>query len=1470
MPDSDSGQPIAKVRRRAVRLTITIVLGLTLLYLALPWLVPNRLIASVLVGRLESLMRRSVQVDSVDFGYGQGLSISGLRIARRAGFGSGSLLAAEEVSIPLSSSRLARPLKLLSYLTGISAGPFDAIHIRRPQCWVVADERGALNISDLNDRGGARLPARLFELSQLTLSFQDLRSAPSDALDAATQQIILPNLTCRLAPTTGRVDWVGGLESVPGKDEGNVAVTGDITSPRLSSDVTLGGGGSIQWRDLDLNQIPRMLLPLEQLEGLEGSSNGTLEVQVSADLVVNFAADVHLAEAQLQLSDGRRWPTFAQADLALAGRWDPQAESLEISRFEYETPAGLIIRGREPGRPAITIDPTAEQQVSVTLAGQAEIRVLQAQLANLDESLLRKLDARGPCRFEFDFSRNLNRQHYRFSIDASRANIEQQRYFVLPAGETKRLDVSLSRDLTEGWRLQQCEMALNDSSLRFAGDWPVAAGVESLSEKIRQWVAKGRGELEVKTADLGNLFERIPLLGATLAQVTGRGPVLIRHQFTPGQEGLRISGQWHLGRSTVLKIGDTGFFTKSEGKELTLEYNALLPQNNQMGNLDDVGFELRYGRTQLKTVGEGAELTIAAKLPSSKWDRDKLHRGTLQASLSSSLAISDIEDGLTLFPGLGEHLTQRFPTGHSLSGNCQARLDLNGAVIHRQPVLRLHLEVDADQLSARLGERFRSTPDDRCQFELDYSYDARRQSHSQLIGLAATLSGGRFRALSEWSGRNDVAAVWPSREVAVAVEFDDLRRFLTHWPAVQKRLAPYGLSGGGELALKFSREKDVEHWKARADLTATNLPATEDGWTKPAGVPATLVFDGRLKARRREDDSGVVSIDRLDLLLGSSALEVTSLTAEIGNLDPAGPAHGALDDTDIARVPFLGKLVLAGRAEVKLEPPWPVSRLNRRLDQWLSQYSVDGRITTDFTLDYDGSRWKFEGQSDATTLAFDASPRMSKADGLATSLEFSLRSVSDPQNDGWGLRFAGCELRVGRFSASVIGDVIWHGGASVLAAPRSTDLALAMDLPDLSLLRQVWPGLSGVSLSGGVSAAVAVAGTAPGWPVYSALLAFNDARLDYGVSEMSADGAVQYDNGRWQSDSLRLGLGPVRALLSGTGCLTDADEPFELTVGLSELDRNQTYLMLQAAADDLAKLMTNATGRNFEPSTLTDALIGNLLADRLHADALVRIDKLHWPDDARHVVHTAEELVSSLTWRAGDFDWQLRGALGGGLLQAQMTGRPGDYELQCVLAEALPDADIERWLHAVFPGLDAVGSIDYSYVSGTPPVDWAVADDPPQAFGELIVRGGTLRGKAAPNWVTSVFPRLNLAAFDFDLMHDWFSVYADGRVQHQAVFQGKYYHVYASGGENGDGTMEYEIGIDLLGGLDSPYWATRGGGRIPLFVSINRVGDNGELLEESVKYEPLELVKALLWGANPIHTAYLALRKRIMEGRARD
>ena len=592
---------------------------------------------------------------------------------------------------------------------------------------------------------------------------------------------------------------------------------------------------------------------------------------------------------------------------------------------------------------------------------------------------------------------------------------------------------------------------------------------------------------------------------------------------------------------------------------------------------------------------------------------------------------------------------------------------------------------------------------------------------------------------------------------------------------------------------------------------------------------------------------------------------MTGFTAEFDNFGEFAqfPSEPSVDPD---APPVLRRLRCSAHVAAALEGPWRAQAFNRRLDDWLERYETAGELTLDWDLSYDGARWALTGLANATDLAFTAPPQFTKPAGLPAEFEIEAgivpgSSTASPTT----LKLRLCELRVSEMSASVNGTLVAHSARNLLEKAEAADLAVTFDAPDLSQLVQVWPGLSDAELSGHLRLAAALAADNAGWSVDSAMLDMNEVRVSAGDSDLSADGIVQYDQGRWRSDSLELQAGSWRALLAGEGCLADSGNPLQLAVRFGEVDGDQATADLRSLISDAAILWVRATGHSITGADLEEMLLGDSQFGALHADVALQFDALQWFDFDRRVTHHFDEVVSTLVCRQGECDWEVRGGYEGGLVQAQAQGRLSDPEVQIVLTEALSTEHIRMLLRAAYPGLEPTGTVDYSRIPGAPPQLWSAEEGQAVAFGEVIVRGGVLRGKAGQGWVATIFPRLNLAAFNFALMHDWFTEYADGRIQHQAIFLGRYYTLYASGWENNDATVAYQIGIDLLGGLESAYWATSGSGRIPLFESVTRLGDDGEVLEETVNYVPLDFVKAILWGANPIHTAYMALRKRIVE-----
>ncbi|MCH8808117.1 MAG: hypothetical protein IH986_18785, partial [Planctomycetes bacterium] len=472
------------------------------------------------------------------------------------------------MSIPLSRYALARPARLLGHLLGINTAPFERIQIRQPQCWAVVNEQGALNIADLNDRGGARLPARLFDITGLTLNFIDLRPSAIE-IGSDQQQIVLPTLKFSLTPSTGRVNVEGGHQAADEDAGGRVAVSGEITTPRLSADAPLGGGGSIQWRDLDLRQVPRLFIPFEGVQALRGFSDGSLEVQISEDLNITFSADVELYRPTILLSGGRSWPLFEQSSLSIAGRWDPQAGYVEFSKLKYDAPPAFSLTGRSAaGGLAAIIDPHSQRQAVVTLSGRADsLDVLRKQLAILVPALSTQhsalsFRADGPCEFEFDYARTIQSERYDIRLDATQSRIVWDDRVNLPAGETKRLALTLNHLGAGQWHWQRCDVTIGRSTLAVTGDWPVdsseppsdassdASSLDGLLHRLRT----SSLQLAFETADFAELFDRAPVLSQWLPHVDAKGPGSLRLEFVPRAEGSRFAGHLDLGADAALNV----------------------------------------------------------------------------------------------------------------------------------------------------------------------------------------------------------------------------------------------------------------------------------------------------------------------------------------------------------------------------------------------------------------------------------------------------------------------------------------------------------------------------------------------------------------------------------------------------------------------------------------------------------------------------------------------------------------------------------------------------------------------------------------------------------------------------------------------------------------------------------------------------------------------------------------------------
>jgi hypothetical protein len=152
-----------------------------------------------------------------------------------------------------------------------------------------------------------------------------------------------------------------------------------------------------------------------------------------------------------------------------------------------------------------------------------------------------------------------------------------------------------------------------------------------------------------------------------------------------------------------------------------------------------------------------------------------------------------------------------------------------------------------------------------------------------------------------------------------------------------------------------------------------------------------------------------------------------------------------------------------------------------------------------------------------------------------------------------------------------------------------------------------------------------------------------------------------------------------------------------------------------------------------------------------------------------------------------------------------------------------------------------------------------------RSSGEMIVEGGEVWGAAAPRAIQRIFPKLELARFQFSRLHNWFEKEADGKTVNRMIYRGTPWSLYMNGWSRADGTFQYEIGVDLLGPIESEYWATADRGRVPLFIKTGQVV-GGKIRNEVIRYLSPQQVLGRILKDNLLTITYHAVRQQVLRG----
>ncbi|MCK6455478.1 MAG: hypothetical protein L6Q92_02955 [Phycisphaerae bacterium] len=1502
--------------RRGVRFVVVAFLVLAATYATFPyWLPRGEWLRQRVIEDLSRSLGAPVHIGELEISWSRGVQVRSIRISDAVA-PSQPLVSVDEVRLGLN------PIGLL-----LGHG-FERADFVRPAVTVRIDPGGRLNLGQLEPKLDGELPTRRW-------SIEDARVAVIDERHATRFDLRLADISIEIEPRTGRtaVRLDGELiqaiasRSTAGAIGGDATLTipnmidGGATNAEARAEAApeplLNGRGSLHWDGIDLATLPIRMIPGLHEAELTGRWSGQIRGTLTDDLQQRWRFETRVSKLHYRARRSEPFWQLGDASLSGEGHWDPTADRVECSEFEFQMP-GLTLRGCGPWAPdasdqrgeasAFVWALNGDTRFSCGLCGEVEdmkrlLRWLPPKVARAvapDEAQI--ATAGGAFGFKL---------HWRSGPALTEAAVRVEgRGLTLGAGWPIRLDGRVPVELSARAALDGASriLAISDTRIVLGGTRamvtariPWEDGALGGDRVAGRWLQacwrRGEGSIGLESNDAAEALAIIPALDWRSPGMVLSGPLRAAFDFhgAPGGSRIRMTGT--MSNRTVCRAPP--WFEKSPGRELSWSVEAADVERPD-GLFPDLVARLRYGTAEVvaNRLPDSDELGGAFRVAIQRRAADAASTGdsvtasgselapeyTIDSAVRMAVSIRESEHLAELFPALlmsdaANGAVSRVPL---VQGNGTARLEGNlrhsvsGRVM--QPELwRVSATIDARDFRINVPDRFDKRRGDKAECIVNYWFDRRsaRDVH-RLAAVVRTQAANLDTTLDLGGGR---------QRLTVDCRVDDAQAIAAVSPALRPVVEAHQVRGGVRLLAELARTPYDEDRSFQLDLTdlafASSPSSGPDAWSKPRGVPCSL--DVRL--RSRHDDRGVEAaagdageasglelwrIDRFDAVLAGCRLRAPG-----GRLELMPDAL-----TRLNRAPGSGDSVLGGAiraveldAEASLILDSTLLALSPGLERLVEEFDALGHCTARCTVRGGAAGLRFNGRADTTRLNFRVPGVLTKPAGMAATLDWDVETVVDhTRAAGPGaLRAMVHELAgaVGGVNVRASGTVRWQGPGdgedgggllSELEARLRTEVACA----DLSAVPESFGPIRVTDettlrpVSGGLEARFG--------------LTWEGGRARFDSAEARFRGA------RWLVE--RPKHEPLSFDLDGAAALSDRTvESRGLAVRCDGLDG--TFAAMLEWLDDRPRGTVMLSARALDLPRLR-ARVEEVLprGDGSPEPTIRAAMRAMSESDVRAVIHCRDAVMFGLTggepFRPSELSIDVRavesklstsfhaavnGGVVTGLFEVPLHEEDPYFDLAYEARRLSPAPNTRPIVEAFFPGMEVSGRvtlIDRSHqrLFGRPG-----EQDFPTGHGEMIVEGGTIRGRAAPLWVTRIFPRLNLAEFEFTRMENRFEKLRDGRQNNSMTFFGNYYHLYVEGFTTADARAEYEVGVDLLARV-SPDLSRIGQGRVALFNKTGRIRE-GKMEDEVVSYLTPGQVSQKILTNNLVTISYYALKKQV-------
>jgi hypothetical protein len=1460
MPEPEQPKPR---RRWSGKRTIWLLAGLLVLAIVtvifLPELLPDAAVRREVQAVLEERLGRPVSIDSASFRWGEGLTITGLRV-RESHAGDATLLAsAKKLTIQFD------PLEAARSITGYSM-PLDSVHLSGLELWLTVRKDGTLNVADL--AGGEPVRIRSVQIADACVHV---------ANEGLGRRLTLKSVNASFGElaTTGHgyVSLSGELDA---PTPSSFSMTANLNRLDPAGAEPLSGSLKAEWTELAWPQIVGLFSADNRLAEILATTSGRMALTFGHGA---WDAEGFVSATQVLLARQEVWGGPA-ADPA-GPRLDAVIPNVLLG-FQLKQPAAKpvksLIRLLAPGvlvkvsgtvrveRPTGT---AADAKNAWSIAGlwvlkepdlRATASVRWAQLCHSIaplEEWTKGLELEGTAKLDVHVGSTADEPPIVGSLDLTETLLAWPGVLEQRSRQTVLLKVEAS--LPDGLAVldvEKCDLITGSGTAAASGRLPLAPFLGDVrpagAAPGGPWAgASFEARVDIKYVE--GLLAMAPGLTSSLQRLKMDGPMQFHLSCAPGETGAAsgragaLPAQWKARFQANLTdtrlevappIPDAGApaaaaapspaepqegLKKPAGTRASLEAVATLtPEVRKAGDRTEAVLTLDVGSVKCHLAKSSLIWTGAAEMT---WTAP-----SWPALLSSPASTGRFRGMLaaTAMESAGAVILPASFGGEVAPVSGSAAFDVQAELAGQR--LAGRVSADLDKVAIRAGDAFVKPADLPASMTLTGALELRGGRHAQgelaldLPGARATVTGrgpaalppapatpaeavvdSLIARLSQWAG--------PGVSLELDVKVSDIARAVEHCPALKRSLEGFGAQGRaaegsaevkGLITLKSSAldvETAVTLDRAKLDLG----PYLK----KPLGMPMTLVLAAEVTNPQPRT---------VELKVANARAQLAGSSTSASGLVRLNRQALAVEMEPRARL-----AAVLQEADVEVHADWVHNPEFRQALPWLEPLYASCGLEgpTHLMVSFVGTPIKGAVRLDADGTAC----RILNAETL-------LKPAQTPATLRMDVRYGEVpgEMILDRLVVKLADAAATFDGRFLFADPRllapvpptAWSLHVQGQVPDAAILASLFPArLADLKPEGALAFDLGVTADAKATQVESCQLNFKKARMEWLGRQVRVDGPVSYDGQRLASEGLNLAAGTSDVTL--TAYLTGLDD--EPSGSIILRGRNLDVKEVQELIRQTTEHLSAKTAAQDKALSEELARRGQRLLARARLSAEARFDRVtiaipQWNTTFVLTGLTAEGRLADRRFAVPRFGCAMNGGTVGGEVAIDFREAVPVLSLAYDARDLKIDENLRPFIDTTFPGMKVKGTI-----STRNSVTQRLAE---KTFGvgrgETILTDGLLEGPAAPDYITAILPRLKMTQYYFSRMSNDFENKANGDVDNRMLFEGRDYDIYIFGVTHADGKVSYQSGVDLSLSLGSKVLTrTLDQGKLPLLNFTGRI-----------------------------------------------